>query len=171
MKTKCDFCKTEYSLSGMPNGPVKCAICGHQWTIENDGHHRHVFFTFLAAICALLAAIVFSVVAICDYNAHKPKNMPLIANLVETNIITNEAGIPHLVVSGNVKNQSMEIYGAPDVLVYMYDENDKVIGEPERFAPTATLLDAGATVDFSYELRSDVGKIKKVSVKLAEFEK
>ena len=124
----------------------------------------------MAALCALLAAIVFSIVAIGRYNSKKEQNMPLVANIVETNIISDDVGANHFVITGKLQNLTTEIYGAPDVLVYAYDANNNVVGMPESFSAPVTLLDAGVIVGFTYKMRGQTDGIKKLSVKLSGFE-
>ncbi|MFQ6777983.1 MAG: hypothetical protein ACLRFI_01635 [Alphaproteobacteria bacterium] len=168
MKIQCDFCKTEYMLDKAPASPVRCAICGHKWVVATPAR-KNVFLTFMASLCALLAAIVFSIVVIGHYNSKKENNMPLVASITETNIVNDEDGVGHFVIEGKLQNLTTEIYGAPDLLVYAYDEHGEIVGTPERFAAPVTLLDAGANVGFTYQMHMQTNGIKKLSVKLSEF--
>ena len=75
MKIRCDFCKTEYSLDKVPSSPLKCALCGHVWSVSRPSR-RGAWMTLIAASCALLSAIVFTVAIVVrshiDGASHKP---------------------------------------------------------------------------------------------------
>lgn len=164
MKIKCDFCKTEYSLDKSLSGNVKCAICGNVWIVEKNDK-RNSFLIFFAALCALLAAMVFTVVVFINYQAMKIKNNPLIATITEVATVTDEGGKQKILVSGTVKNQSKQIYGVPDLIITSYGEEDNIVAR-QKFLPSATLLDVGEEVKFSHVLSSNPSVVKRVSVEL-----
>lgn len=164
MKTKCDFCKTEYTIDKIPATPVRCAVCGHTWTIQTPVR-RNSFLIFIASLCALLAAIVFTIAVISEYNVVKQKSRPLIATITATDIIQDADGNPQFKVYGTVRNQSGEIYGMPDLIIFMHDAKGNVIGE-QKFPPSATLIDSGGLVTFTHTLSGGTAGIKKISAKL-----
>lgn len=164
MKTKCDFCKTEYTIDKIPATPVRCAVCGHTWTIQTPVR-RNSFLIFIASLCALLAAIVFTIAVISEYNVVKQKSRPLIATITATDIIQDADGNPQFKVYGTVRNQSGEIYGMPDLIIFMHDAKGNVIGE-QKFPPSATLIDSGSLVTFTHTLSGGTAGIKKISAKL-----
>jgi len=170
MKIKCDFCKTEYTLSKIPAMPVKCAICGHTFMVKTP-NRKNKIFVFLAALCALLSAIIFSVVAITQYRKNSVTNAPLTASIVKTTLAPDANGVNHFIVSGIIENRSTEIYGAPNIFVITYDCDGKQINAPEQFAPPVTLLDAGARAGFVYTLRAPSAGVKKIGVQLGDFAK
>ena len=170
MKIKCDFCKTVYKLNKIPAKPIKCAICGHTWTVKTPNNRNHLF-VFLAALCALLSAIIFSVVAITHYRSNSVTNTPLVASIIKTELAPDGNGVNHFIVSGILENRSAEIYGPPNLIVLTYDDKGKEVNAPEQFNPPVTLLDAGARVGFVYTLRAPSAGVKKIVVELGEFEK
>ncbi len=164
MKTVCDFCKTEYSLESFPKGAVKCAVCGNVWTVVKP-IRKNAFLTFIAALCALLAAIVFAVVAVTKHQINVIEKEPLVAEIQEINTINDENGRERFVVSGIVRNRSEHIYGAPNLIINTYDENGKII-DRQKFLPPATLLDSGSVVNFGHILSVPTQNVKKISVEL-----
>ena len=170
MKIKCDFCKTEYTLSKIPATPVKCAICGHEWMVKTP-NRKGQFFKFLAALCALLSAIVFSLVVITYSHKRAESKSPLVASIVKTELAPDGNGVNHFIVSGIIENRSDEIYGAPNLIIITYDGDGKQINANETFNPPVTLLDAGARAGFVYTLRAPSAGVKKIVVKLEDFEK
>ena len=91
MKTVCDFCKTEYSLDAVPKMPVKCAVCGNVWTVQSPVR-RNTFLTFIAALCALLAAAVFAIAVIAEHQIKQVQEKPLVAEITEINTVVDEKG-------------------------------------------------------------------------------
>ena len=170
MKIKCDFCKTEYTLSKIPAVPVRCAICGHEWMVKTKSR-KHTFLHFLAALCALIAAIIFSVVVVVQYRSHSESRLPLVASIVKTELAPDGNGVNHFIVSGIIENKSDNFYGTPNIIVLTYDAHGKLIGNGEEFAPPVPILDAGARAGFVYTLRAPSVGVKKISVKLGDFEK
>ncbi len=168
MKTVCDFCKTEYTLDRCPNTVVKCAVCGHTWVVRRPIYQRAVI-KFLVALCAFVAACVFSFVVIINSQTHSMKNRPLVASIDDKNIhvVNDENGIPRIFVSGNITNNSDEIYGLPNLIIVSYDENNNVLAR-QRFLPPATLLGAHSTITFNHLLSVDVKDVKRVSIELKE---
>ncbi len=170
MKIKCDFCKTEYTIAKIPATPVQCAICGHTWMVKTE-NRKNQFFVILAALCALLSAIIFSIVVVTHYRKNPDSTSPLVANIVKTELAPDGNGVSHFIVSGIIENRSDEIYGAPNLIIETFDENGKPINTPETFNPPVTLLDAGARAAFVYTLRAPSVGVKKINVILGEFEK
>ncbi len=164
MKTTCDFCKTEYSLDRAPTTPVRCAICGNVWRVARP-NRRNTLMTFIAALCALLAALVFAGVVLTRHQIQEIQRAPLVATVTGLDTITDDAGNPRFVVSGAVHNRSDEIYGVPDLIIVSYDDDDNVIAR-QKFMPSATLLDPGASVEFSHTLTAPISGIKKVGAVL-----
>lgn len=166
MKITCDFCKTEYSVPSRPATAVKCAICGNTWTVSVPAR-RDVFLKFFAALCALFAAIVFAAVVMITHDKKVEKSKPLIAAITGYETVVDDAGVPHLVVSGRITNQSVEIYGVPDLVLVSHDANGAVI-EKQKFMPSATLLDSGGHTEFRHILSVPVAQVKKVTVELPD---
>lgn len=168
MKIKCDFCKTEYSVDGVASTPVKCAICGHTWTVA-AAPRKNTWLMFFASLCALLSAIIFTVAVITQHQARNAKRGPLIAEIINLETTTDEAGATHVVVNGAITNVSDSIYGVPDLYIVSSDDRGRVLAK-QKFMPSATLLDSGATVNFSHILAPQPAGVKKISAHLAEME-
>lgn len=168
MKIKCDFCKTEYNLDKVPNTPVKCAVCGHVWNVAMPAR-KNSWLMFFASLCALLSAIVFTIAVIVQHQAKKANSGPLIATVSAVETSTDENGDVHVVVKGNVKNISDDIYGVPDLMIVSMDDHGKVLAQ-QKFMPSATLLDAGATVNFSHTLSPQPNGVKRITAKLVNLE-
>lgn len=164
MKTVCDFCKTEYTLESFPTTPVKCAVCGHVWRVAANTH-RNGLVVVIAALCALLAAIVFAVVVIVRHQVDTANNKPLIAEISDVHTVIDAAGVSHFVVSGHVENRSDDIYGVPDLIIVSRDANGDPVAQ-QKFMPSATLLDAGASVGFVHTLSAPSTGVKKITVEL-----
>ncbi len=164
MKTVCDFCKTEYSLDAVPKTPVKCAVCGNVWTVQSPVR-RNTFLTFVAALCALLAAAVFAIAVIAEHQIKQVQEKPLVAEITEINTVVDEKGENRFVVSGVLHNRSGQIYGAPSLVIVSYDDEDMVL-DKQKFLPPATLLDAGANVEFVHVLSVPTDNVKKIGVDL-----
>ena len=164
MKIKCDFCKTEYNTARTPTSPVKCAICGRTWTPMSPARGRATL-TFIAALCALLSAVVFTVAVITRHKINKSHPAPLAAEIVDINTATDDAGIPHFVVHGRINNLSDDIYGVPDIIVVSRDGNGTPVAA-QRVMPPATLLDAGATAEFTETLTAPTAGVKKITIEL-----
>ncbi len=164
MKITCDFCKTEYSADSVPTGAVRCAICGNVWTVERPAK-KNSFFVIFAAICALLSALVFTVVVITQHQAKELINNPLIATVSDVDILKDDADVSYFVVSGSVHNRSGDIYGMPDLVIVSWDADGNVISR-QKFMPTSTLLDAGTSVSFTHSLSVPTFGVKKISAEL-----
>lgn len=164
MKIKCNFCNTEYEVASNTSGHVKCAVCGNVWNIKKPTN-KNAILVLLSSVCALLAAIIFTVVVIVNYQANNAKNKPLVADIESVQPVYDEAGIPHFVVSGIITNNSDKIYGMPDMVIISYDADGKVVAR-QKVLPPATLLDAGKTIKFTQSLSVDANRVKKVSIEL-----
>lgn len=169
MKAICDFCKTEYNLTKMPNTPVKCAICGHVWVPHKHFSSKSVWLKFFVVLSALVAACVFSFVAIVKFQNNAIKKKPLIASINEKTIhlIKDENGENRIFVSGNITNNTDEIYGLPAIIIVSYDVANNVLSR-QAFTPPATLLEPKMTVTFNHILDVNPTNVKRVSVELKE---
>lgn len=168
MKIKCDFCKTEYSVDGALSAPVKCAICGHTWTVAH-APRKNTWLMFIASLCALLSALIFTVAVVAQHQARNAKRGPLIAEIINLETTTDDAGTTHVVVNGAITNVSDSIYGVPDLYIVSTDDGGRVLAR-QKFMPSATLLDSGATVNFSHILAPQPAGVKKIHAHLAEIE-
>ncbi|MBP3397415.1 MAG: hypothetical protein J6K82_00615 [Alphaproteobacteria bacterium] len=168
MKIKCDFCKTEYGLDRAPTTPVKCAVCGHCWSVPVPAR-RSAYLMFFASVCALLSAIVFTVAVITRHQATHNERGPLLTNIAQVTTTTDEGGVSRLVVNGSVINISDQIYGVPDLIIVSSDDDGRILAR-QKFMPSATLLDAGASVDFSHVLAPQPSGVRKISAHLADIQ-
>ncbi len=165
MKITCDFCKTEYNTNARPGAMVRCAICGNSWMVAAPAR-KNAFLMFFASLCALLSAIIFVVAVVVTQRPDKAQTEPLIASLTTHQVVTNESGVKQLVVSGKITNQTMDIYGVPDLMIYLRDADGRVIAS-QKFMPSATLIDAGGVSEFRHVLSAPVtSNIKSIDVKL-----
>ena len=166
MKIVCDFCKTEYTLNKRPTMPVKCAVCGHVWTPRVPISHK-TLLKFIAAVCALIAACIFSFVAIVNFK--NGGNKPLITKIDEKNIhiVTDANGNNRIFVSGDITNTTNDIYGLPNLVVISYDAKDNVLSR-QTFIPPATLIEAKTTITFNYMLSVNPENVKRLTVELKE---
>ena len=164
MKIKCDFCKTEYSVDKTPTTPVKCAVCGHVWTVESPSR-RGAWMMFIASVCALLSAAVFATAIVVQTKIKNANRQPIIAQLTEIKTVTDKNGVPHFAVRGVIVNQSEEIYGVPDLVVVSRDDAGREIAR-QKFMPSATLVESGASVEFNHILGTSVDGVKKITVEL-----
>ena len=167
MKTVCDFCKTEYILERAPSTPVKCVVCGHVWMPRNQISQK-TMIKFIAAICAFIAACIFSFVAIVSFSGNG-RNQALVTKIDEKNIhtILDEKGDKRIFVSGDITNTTNDIYGLPNIIIVSYDAMGNVLSR-QTFMPPATLLEAKTTVTFNHMLSVDPTNVKRLSVELKE---
>ena len=167
MKIVCDFCKTEYTLERVPNMPVKCAVCGHVWT-PRVPFRQKTFIKFIAAVCAFIAACIFSFVVIVNFSGNKNYSA-LVTNIDEKNIHTvlDENGNNRIFVSGDITNTTDDIYGLPNIIIISYDAMGNILSR-QTFLPPATLLEAKTTVTFNHMLSVDPTIVKRLSVELKE---
>ena len=165
MKITCDFCKTEYNMTARPGTAVRCAICGNTWTVPVPAR-KNAFLMFFASLCALLSVIVFVVAVVITHKPDPERDAPLVARVTGHEIVITDDGVRQLAVSGVVVNQTADIYGMPDVLIVLRDADGRTISQ-QKFMPSATLIDAGATSDFRYTLSAPVtSDIKSIDVRL-----
>ena len=164
MKIKCDFCKTEYAIDRTPTTPVKCAVCGHVWTVATPSR-RGAWMMFIVSLCALLSAAVFATAVIIQSKIKNANQQPIVAQLNEIKTITDDNGVPRFAVSGVIINQSTEIYGVPDLIVVSRDGAGKEIAR-QKFMPSATLVESGASVPFNHVLNTSIDGVKKITVEL-----
>jgi len=166
MKIVCDFCKTSYTLSSAPNGPVKCAVCGHTWTPYRPLVGR-TFIKFIAALCALISVCIFAFVVVVEVNNRAEKRKPLVAGMDEKNVrvVKDENGIDRIFVSGNVKNNTDDLYGMPNIEIVSYGEKNNVLSR-QTFLPPTPLIDAKTTITFNYVLSVETKNVRRVAVEL-----
>ena len=164
MKIKCDFCKTEYSVDKNPTTPVKCAVCGHVWTVVAPSR-RGAWMMFVVSLCALLSAIVFATAVVIQSKIKNANNQPLVAQISEIKSVTDDNGVPRFAVRGVVINQSQEIYGVPDLIVVSHDAAGHEIAR-QKFMPSATLIESGASVEFEHMLNTPTNDVRKITVEL-----
>lgn len=165
MKITCDFCKTEYNTPSRAGAPVRCAVCGNTWTVPMPAR-KNAFLMFFASLCALLSVIVFVVAVVVTHKPNPERDAPLIARVTGHEIVTNDDGTRNLKVSGTVYNQTSDIYGMPDIMIVLRDADGRTISS-QKFMPSATLIDAGGTSDFTYTLSGPVSpNIKSIDVRL-----
>lgn len=168
MKITCDFCKTEYTIDKAPNGPVKCAVCGRVW-VPRRPISQSSLMKFIAAICAFIAACIFSFAVIISFQNKDKKQKPLIANIDQKNIhiVVDESGNNRIFVSGDITNTTDDIYGLPNIVIVSYDDKDNVLSR-QNFMPPSTFLEGKTTVTFNYVLSVIPTNVKRVSVELKE---
>lgn len=168
MKAICDFCKTEYSLDKIPNVPLKCAVCGRVW-MPHRSFHQNTTLKFIAAICALAAACVFSFAVITKFQSDKSRTKPLVATIDEksVHVVVDEKGDNRIFVSGNIKNNTDEIYGLPNLIILSYDTSNNVLSR-QTFIPPSTLIEPKTTVTFNHILSVDPTNVKRVAIELKE---
>lgn len=169
MKIVCDFCKTEYNLAKVPNTPVKCAICGHVWVPHKHFSGKSAWIKFFVVLSALVAACVFSFVAVVKFQSGAIKKKPLVASIDEKTIhlIKDEKGDNRIFVSGNITNNTDEIYGLPAIIIVSYDVANNVLSR-QAFTPPATLLEPKMSVTFNHILDVNPTNVKRISVELKE---
>lgn len=167
MKITCDFCKTEYTLDKTPNTSVRCAVCGHVWT-PRVPFRQNATMKLIAAICALIAACIFCIVAVLNFS-HDSNNKPLVTKIDEKNIhtITDENGNKKIFVSGDITNTTDDIYGLPNIIIVSYDAGNNVLSR-QAFVPPVTLLEPKTTVTFNHVLSVDPTHVKRLTVELKE---
>ena len=168
MKITCDFCKAEYTLSKIPNGQVKCAVCGHVWT-PCRSLRQNSFIKFMSALCALLAVCVFCFVVVFLFKGNEDKNKPLMAKINENDIrmVKDDIGNNRIFVSGNITNTTDEVYGLPNVIIISYDANGNMLSR-QTFLPPATFLESKTTVTFNYVLSVVPTEVKRLAIELKE---
>lgn len=168
MKTVCNFCKTEYNIDKVSNVPVKCAVCGHVWTPRRSISSK-TLIKFIAAICALVAACIFSFAVIVSFQHKSASKRTLVATIDQKNVhvIVDENGDNRIFVSGNITNNTDEIYGLPNIIIVSYDSSNNEISR-QTFLPPTTLIEAKTTVTFNHVLSVVPTNVKRVAVELKE---
>ncbi|MBD5388943.1 hypothetical protein HDR63_01660 [bacterium] len=165
MKIRCDFCKTEYNIARVPATPVKCAVCGHTWVVRGASRGNAILLV-ASALGALIAAGIFATAAITRHRAAVAAARPMVATVDHVGTVTDTDGVAHVVVRGRVMNQSDQIYGVPDLIVIARDGDDHIVAR-QRVMPTATLLDAGTSAEFSHTLSVPATTVRRISVELS----
>ena len=168
MKIRCDFCKTEYNTDSSVSGTVRCAVCGHAWSVVAPSR-RSTWLMFFASLCALLSAIIFTVAVITQHHAKNAVRGPLIASVTALETTTDENGVSRVIVTGKIENVSNDIYGVPDLIIVSLDERGNVLAR-QKFMPSATLLDSGGVVNFSHILSPQPAGVKKIAAQLVDLQ-
>lgn len=163
MKTTCDFCKTEYSVDRQTRGTVRCALCGHTWTVAAPSR-ANAWLVVISAVCALLAAGIFALAVITRSRIDAANAVALYPAVTDIRTVTGDDGAARFVVSGTITNNTDEIYGVPDLMVIFRDGDNREIAR-QKFMPTATLIDARGVVNFSHELNPVPG-VRRIAVEL-----
>ena len=167
MKITCDFCKTEYNLDKIPGTPVKCAVCGHTW-LPHRPFYQNTVMKFIAALCAFIVVCIFSFVVILNFhNAPKSKDLIAKINKESVHVIVDKDGQNRLFVSGDITNNTDDIYGLPSIVIVSYDGANNVLSR-QTFMPPATLLESKTTITFNHILSVDPTNVKRVSVELKD---
>ena len=168
MKIVCDFCKTEYVLERAPSGPVKCAVCGHTWVPRRPLRQNNTI-KFIAALCAFVAACVFSFAVVVKFHDDSHKQKPLVANIDQKNVhvFVDENGNNRIFVSGDITNTTDDIYGLPNIIIVSYDDNNNELSR-QSFLPPATLIESKTTITFNHVLSVDPTNVKRVAIELKE---
>lgn len=167
MKYTCKFCKTVYNLTSDQTGNLQCAVCNHIYNVSNTKKTKYPFLRFIAALCALLSAVIFTFVVIANHRAQEIKKNPLIAEISEIVITTDDSGAKHLMVAGTIVNRSDKIYGLPDLIITCLDDDENVIAN-QKFMPSATLIDSGGIVKFKHILSGPTNGVKKITATVAK---
>jgi hypothetical protein len=164
MKYICKFCQTEYTLTPGQHGAVQCVICGYVATI-NKNKSKSPILVFIAALCALLSAIIFTVVVITNQKVNDIKKNPLVVQIMDTTKVLNSDKKYNFVVSGQVTNRSDQIYGLPDLIIICLDKDGNQIAK-QKFMPTATLLESKNSVKFKHVLSCSTDDVVKITAEL-----
>jgi hypothetical protein len=141
-------------------------VCGHVWT-PRVPFKQKALIKFIAALCAFIAACIFSFVVVVNMGAKK--NSPLVTKIDEKNIHTvlDENGNKRIFVSGDITNTTDDIYGLPNIIIISYDAAGNVLSR-QTFMPPATLIESKTTVTFNHMLSVDPTNVKRLSVELKE---
>lgn len=168
MKIVCDFCRAEYTLSKMPTGPVKCAVCGHVWTPHRPLPQR-TFIKFLSALCALLAVGIFAFVVLFLPRGNTNADQALVINTDENSvrIVKDKDGNNRIFVSGDIINNTDDVQGLPGMIITSYGMDGNVLSREDIVSP-ATFLDPKTTVTFNHTLSVIPSDVKQVKVELKE---
>ena len=83
-------------------------------------------------------------------------------------LVLDKNGRQSIFVSGDIKNNTDEIYGLPNVIIVSYDINNNVLSR-QTFMPPATFLEPKNTVTFNHILSVEPTNVKRVSVELKEY--
>jgi hypothetical protein len=158
MKITCPFCKVNYSVKNDNNNAFECAVCGCAWRTQ-DKRKKSKAWTFLLYIFILLLA-VFSLTAMVLW-APLGKQEALSVHMDSAQPVGDA-----LVISGVIENKSEKLYGVPDLVIIIKDENDTEISS-QKFTPPAPLLDAGEQANFSVQVYNIPANMAKVSVELS----
>jgi len=168
MKIVCDFCKTEYTLDRAPSTPVKCAVCGHTW-VPRRKFRQNTTIKFIAALCAFIAACIFSFAVIVSFYNNNHKQKPLVANIDQKNvhIVVDDNGNNRIFVSGDITNTTDDIYGLPNIIIVSYDGDNNELSR-QTFMPPATLIESKTTITFNHVLSVEPTNVKRVAIELKE---
>lgn len=165
MKQMCPFCKTEYETNVSGN-LVQCVCCGCVWRTKKK--KRFSFLWLMSLICFVFAISIFAAVVYIKSNVDVVDvQKPLIVNVTNIRNVLDAYGDAHFVISGTVHNQSGEIYGVPDLVIILRDENGNELAR-QKFLPPVPLLDVMESADFTHTFGRTVSGAQKVSVEFDE---
>ncbi|MCL2538352.1 MAG: hypothetical protein FWF34_02035 [Alphaproteobacteria bacterium] len=163
MKTSCPFCKTEYSVTGVPTR-VACAACGNEWAPVRA---KNNFLLIFASICALLATLVFAIVITIKSPRPRKSPDPLIIESVQIIPTESKDNAHGFMVTGTVRNITDKIYGIPDMALELKNDSGDVI-ETIKIMPPAPLLDAGEHANFKQEVQIKSQSVRRANVVFAD---
>lgn len=159
MTITCPFCKTEYRATA---GPVECACCGCVWRAKRK--RRFSFLWLMSVVCFVMALTIFAgVVYLKNNRSDDAVSAPLAVSVTHIHTVVDAYGDSHFVVSGRIRNQTADIYGVPDIIVVLRDENGGELAR-QKFLSPVPLLDGASSADFTHTFGQSVPAAKKVSV-------
>lgn len=116
-------------------------------------------------ILAILLISISGLTAVNLYNNQKSE-IPLVASIIQTDLMPDSTGVNHFVVSGIIENRANKTHDVPNLLVVTYNEKGEQIGDGEEFAPPVSSLNSGVRARFMYTLRAPSIGVKTIVVKL-----
>lgn len=111
-----------------------------------------------------MAAAVFAAAVITQSRIDAARAAALVPTVTQIQSGTDDTGADVITVTGNITNNTDDIYGMPDVVITARDDTDNVIVR-HKVMPSATLIDAHGVVPFTYTIPAGA-EIKKISVDL-----
>jgi len=158
MKITCPFCKTDYAAKVPAGRRTECAVCSHCWVPPRASVALPVW---VVAAALILAAALFTGLAIIRYMPAKKPQGPLAIEMVSVRQTESAAGAAGWTISGRVSNLSGNIHGVPDlILVVKNDQGDTVLRQ--RMSPPMPILDIGESATFTHtvqELPDDARRV------------
>jgi len=155
MKLTCPFCKTDYAAKVPGGRRTECCLCGCAWM---PPRRSNVLLIWAASAAMVLAAIIFAVAAAIKYTPAAAPKGPLAIEKVK---VQPAAGEGAWVVSGRIANLSGRIFGVPDLMLIVRNDNGDVVFS-QRMLPPMPILDIGESAAFSHpvpELPDDARRV------------